>query len=160
VEVLQNIQEAHSTGMKSKLQELKQQSEELSKILKLFKEGIMLLDEVDLILHPLKSELNFPVGEKYDLDGSEDGERWDLPIHLFDALFYTNCGTVSTYEQRGSALEILEKLKSAVSDGIEKRHLQRLPHGNQTSMNIWRLLYYLRLLLTFCSDPPERGLLQ
>lgn len=27
-------------------------------ILKLFKEGVLLLDEVDLILHPLKSELN------------------------------------------------------------------------------------------------------
>ena len=44
---------------------------ELAKILSLFKEGVMLLDEVDLILHPLKSELNFPTGEKFDLDVSE-----------------------------------------------------------------------------------------
>jgi len=40
------------------------------------------LDEVDLILslilHPLKSELNFSVGEKFDVNGLE---RWSLPIH-------------------------------------------------------------------------------
>ena len=50
----------------------------------------MLLDEVDLILHPLKSELNFPIGAKFDLDGSERGERWSLPIHLIDAIFYAS----------------------------------------------------------------------
>jgi hypothetical protein len=80
-------------------------------------------------LHPLKSELNFPIGDKYDLDGSAEGERWDLPIHLFDALFYTSCGRVSSFEQRGTALEILEKLASVVQMGIDNRHLQRLPHG-------------------------------
>jgi hypothetical protein len=64
VEVLQQLTEAHRTGLRSKAEELKVQAEELAKILKLFKNGIMLLDEVDLILHPLKSELNFPIGEK------------------------------------------------------------------------------------------------
>ena len=57
-------------------EKFKVQSHELCKILTLFKEGVMLLDEVDLILHPLKSELNFPIGDKFDLDGSEEGERW------------------------------------------------------------------------------------
>lgn len=55
----------------------------------------MLLDEVDLILHPLKSELNFPLGEKWDLDGSADGERWGLPIHIYDAFFYSEHGKVT-----------------------------------------------------------------
>jgi hypothetical protein len=64
VEVLQRLKEAHTSGMRSKVEELKIQAEELAKILGLFKKGIMLLDEVDLILHPLKSELNFPIGEK------------------------------------------------------------------------------------------------
>jgi hypothetical protein len=30
--------------------------------LQLFKAGVLIMDEVDLILHPLKSELNFPIG--------------------------------------------------------------------------------------------------
>ena len=38
---------------------LRSQAETLAGVLKLFRGGVMLLDEVDLILHPLKSE---PVG--------------------------------------------------------------------------------------------------
>ena len=46
------------------------------------KGGIALLDEVDLLLHPLKSELNFPVGSKETL--SLAPTRWLLPAHLLD----------------------------------------------------------------------------
>jgi hypothetical protein len=67
-------------------------------------------------------------GEKFDLDGSEDGERWSLPIHLMDAVFFTNTGRVTSYEQRGSALEILKRFSAVVQQGIAQRHLQRLPH--------------------------------
>ena len=42
--------------------------------------GVALLDEVDLLLHPLKSELNFPIGEKEPLDGSP--HRWNFAVHL------------------------------------------------------------------------------
>jgi len=52
VETLQQLKEPELTH--SKRQQLVMQSEELCKILQIFKEGIMLLDEVDLILHPLK----------------------------------------------------------------------------------------------------------
>lgn len=128
LEVLQRLKEAHSVGIKAKVDELKIQAEELSKILSLFKDGIMLLDEVDLILHPLKSELNFPIGEKFDLDGSEEGERWGLPIHLFDAIFFVSSGRVSSFEQRGAALDILKKISLAVQQGYLNRNLQRLPH--------------------------------
>ena len=44
--------------------------------------------QVDLVLHPLKSELNFPIGDKVDLDLTVDGERWRVPIVLLDALLY------------------------------------------------------------------------
>eukprot|EP00913_Durusdinium_trenchii_P011098 g10420.t1 len=49
-----------------------------------------LIDEVDLVLHPLKSELNFPIGsfEMYDLGC----DRWHLAVHLLDALFLTDEG--------------------------------------------------------------------
>ena len=47
---------------------LAQQAAECDKVLRLFKEGALILDEVDLILHPLKSELNWPLGRKEPLD--------------------------------------------------------------------------------------------
>lgn len=129
IEVLRQIKEAYEAGLASKIPELKMQAEELSKILKIFDKGIMLLDEVDLILHPLKSELNFPIGNKFDLDGSENGERWNLAMHLFDALFYTYTQKLSTYEKGGVALDILERLTKVIKRGTAEKHLQQLPHG-------------------------------
>lgn len=38
------------------------------RVLEIFKSSILLLDEVDLILHPLKSELHWPSGRKRDLE--------------------------------------------------------------------------------------------
>jgi len=128
LEVLQQIKEARGAGMRTKLGELEGQAGELSKILALFKDGVMLLDEVDLILHPLKSELNFPIGDKFDLDGSEEGERWGLPVHLLDAVFFASTGRVSTFEQRGAALDLLKEIAVEIQRGIQGRHLQRLPH--------------------------------
>ena len=84
--------EARRSGNLANIDAFKLQADELQKTLSLFRDGVMLLDEVDLILHPLKSELNFPIGEKFDLDGSEEGERWGLPVHLFDAIFYVQVG--------------------------------------------------------------------
>jgi len=43
-------------------------------------------DEVDLILHPLKSELNFPIGPKLDLDFNP--LRWYLQ-YLISVVFLT-----------------------------------------------------------------------
>lgn len=37
-------------------------------VLQLFGESSLILDEVDLLLHPLKSELNWPLGQKDLLD--------------------------------------------------------------------------------------------
>jgi hypothetical protein len=75
-----------------------------------------------------QSELNFPIGEKFDLDGAEQGERWSLPTHLVDALFFTQCGRATTFENSGLALEILGRLNQEVKVGFEKSSLQRLPH--------------------------------
>lgn len=56
IEVLQTIKELQTKGggITKKLTELNNQAIEFTKVLSLFKEGVMLLDEVDLILHPLK----------------------------------------------------------------------------------------------------------
>jgi hypothetical protein len=83
-----------------------------------------------MILHPLKSELNFPIGDKFDLDGSQDGERWNLPIHLLDALFFHRTGKVTSFEQQGVAAKILDNLNFVIDEGIKARYLQRLPRGS------------------------------
>jgi hypothetical protein len=129
VEILQQLKESQASGVKAKTVELHSQADELCKILALFKSGIMLLDEVDLILHTLKSELNFPIGEKFDLDCSEEGERWSLPIHLLDAIFFTHTGRVTTFEQQGIAGDVLKRLRDVIQLGFSNRSLQRLPHG-------------------------------
>lgn len=69
VETLQRLDTYRREGPFSKVQELSFECHELAKILQTFREGVLLLDEVDMVLHPLKSELNFPIGEKFDLDG-------------------------------------------------------------------------------------------
>eukprot|EP00662_Eupelagonemidae_sp_cell21_P000316 gene316-biopygen71948 len=75
---------------------LNDQSTELSAILSMLQHGVMLMDEVDLLLHPLKSELNWPLGFKEKLDlttepvegrtKEETGLRYQLPWILIDAV--------------------------------------------------------------------------
>jgi len=42
------------------------------------------IDEVDLVLHPLRSELNFPVAGWTSL--TPDPDRWDYPMNLLDVV--------------------------------------------------------------------------
>lgn len=128
IELLGVKKDAEARGLRSKVKDLELQCVELGKILNIFRNGVMLLDEVDLILHPLKSELNFPTGEKYDLDVTEAGERWDLPMHLLDAIFFASLGKISTFEQRGNALDIVRRLSTVIKEGYAASALQRLPH--------------------------------
>ena len=121
------IETSKQTGTASAKQ-LRFQSQRFDKILRLFKDGVMLLDEVDLILHPLKSELNFPIGNKFDLDGAERGERWGLPIHLVDAIFYAMDGKLHVFEHTAAAVGLLDRLRAKIMLGLDQRALQRLPH--------------------------------
>ena len=60
-------------------------------IFTIFRGSVEIMDEVDIILHPLKSELNWPLGAKEPLDFTRsrigNGLRWGLPSHLLDAIF-------------------------------------------------------------------------
>ena len=70
----------------------------LAKVMSLFgaeERGVLLIDEVDLVLHPLRSELNFPIGEKSQYDLKED--RWLLPTHLLDLVFFVSAGRVCAH---------------------------------------------------------------
>jgi transcriptional regulator with AAA-type ATPase domain len=43
---------------------MKEKIKVMKDIFKIFSTSILIMDEVDLLLHPLKSELNFPIGKK------------------------------------------------------------------------------------------------
>lgn len=62
-----------------------------------------------MILHPMKSELNFPVGPRLALDFSP--QRWLLPMHLLDAVFYAQSGRVTghMFRQSSRATSILDR---------------------------------------------------
>ena len=75
--------------------DLKEQAKICVDIFKILKNSVEIMDEVDILLHPLKSELNWPLGHKEPLDFTrsriENGLRWSVPSHLLDAIFHC-CG--------------------------------------------------------------------
>lgn len=105
-----------------------------TEILKLFNDGVLLLDEVDLILHPLKSELNWPIGEKNPIDYTRSkkfgiGLRWDTQWHLLDAIFYAQTKKMAVmFSDSREALSILDSISSAIQRGVAENKLQHTPH--------------------------------
>jgi hypothetical protein len=57
---------------------------DLKRVLQIFRNGIAILDEVDLILHPLKSELTFSLGQRC---GLSQKHRYLIPEFLVRATF-------------------------------------------------------------------------
>jgi hypothetical protein len=90
--------------------------------------GVCIMDEVDLLLHPLYSELNFPLGPKAALEPSP--ERWLLPIFLFDAFKFAVCGVVSDPKilKKAEAMAVLDELRAALNDGRSKHVIAFEPH--------------------------------
>ena len=82
------------------------------------------MDEVDMLLHPLRSELNFPIGPKYPLTPSP--HRWNLAIHIIDGFLFSasSPSTIDTH----TPPECLLQLKSKVAEGIAKKCIQTVPH--------------------------------
>ena len=112
--------------------------------------GIALIDEVDLVLHPLKSELNFPIGDKHPLDGSPG--RWDLPTHLLEAFFFATTGrggaaSGSSYSTDATALAILHRLRAAVESGTEQAALMSTPH-----LVLLKDSWYKESLMPVCAE--------
>ena len=112
---------------------LREQVQLCVNILKLLRIGTFIIDEVDLILHPLKSELNFPIGRKEPLDltlnKSQKGLRWEIPLFLLDAVYYATEGRM-TVPMGGSreAQLTLASIKQVLDDGYAQKSLQRTPH--------------------------------
>ena len=82
--------------------------------------GKCMIDEVDMVLHTLKSELNFPVGAKEPLDLSP--ERWALPMHLFDGVYFA-CGRdpLNDASFNEAALNNLLKRNSSTNQMADQR---------------------------------------
>ncbi|RHY32657.1 hypothetical protein DYB32_002374 [Aphanomyces invadans] len=85
-------------------------ADELHRILRLWQKGILIMDEVDVLLHPLRSELNFPIGNKFPIDLAAN--RWELPLFLLDTIF-SNANAA---------------LNDALTYGYSIHALQRFPH--------------------------------
>jgi thiol-disulfide isomerase/thioredoxin len=97
-------------------------------IFDLWKSGVLIMDEVDVLLHSLRSELNFPIGEKKPIDLS--GPRWFLPLHIFDGLFFRTQNRVTSeiLTRQPEAVGILEGIVASLQRGLACRALQREPH--------------------------------
>ena len=112
-------------------------------VLGILKESIALIDEVDSVLHPLRSELNFPIGAKIPLmlarlpkedqavklDDDNARYRWTLPLHLMDGVFAALDEPMGYPEMKSpQALEVIAKLKTVLKDGLKKCFVSRTPH--------------------------------
>ena len=99
--------------------------------LEVLREGVVLIDEVDWVLHPLKSELNFPTGLKNQIDFAPT--RWDLPLHLISAIFLANPNkgppsASSQKEKRTPEDATITLLREAVEEGIRAHVIMMQPH--------------------------------
>eukprot|EP01065_Artemidia_motanka_P000909 TRINITY_DN1042_c0_g1_i1.p1 TRINITY_DN1042_c0_g1~~TRINITY_DN1042_c0_g1_i1.p1 ORF type:complete len:4224 (+),score=1358.75 TRINITY_DN1042_c0_g1_i1:274-12672(+) len=111
-------------------------ADEMVSVLKLWRNGVLLMDEVDVLLHPLRSELNFPIGNKFAID--QAGPRWDLPLHLIDAIFaVSRKHTVDCLDKqweiaftrvRETKDSLLRAIGEAVEAGYARDALQASPH--------------------------------
>merc|ERR1719502_662217 len=120
MDVLRDARRQHHPEMERDMRAIVQ-------VLNLFRGGCLIMDEVDLLLHPLKAELNFPIGTKHPLDFSP--ERWTCAIHALDAVFYLERQAMSVpFHQSGRAHTILAELSTVIAEGYELRALQRSPH--------------------------------
>lgn len=105
------------------LRENSEIADELKQVIQLWgakQRGIAIIDEVDLVLHPLRSELNFPIGEKSALDLSP--RRWQLVMHLLDGIFYSSLGRVSVEGLRltSKAHQTLRAIAAVIKDGVKE----------------------------------------
>ena len=105
----------------------------LQQTLEIFQTGILVIDEVDLVLNPLKSELNWPLGHKEPLDFTKSrtlgpGIRWDTQWHLLDAFFSTKEDMTVEFKDSMQAINTLKRIKGTIEEGLREKFLQASPH--------------------------------
>jgi len=113
---------------------LRSEAQCAAEIFEIFQTGTLILDEVDLILHPLKSELNWPMGRRVPLDFSQsasgNGLRWKLPYFILDAIFAVAHGSSTVSEAAGSqeASDLLDSIRDAINAAVRNKQIQSSPH--------------------------------
>ncbi|CAE8627760.1 unnamed protein product [Polarella glacialis] len=112
-----------------------------------------------MLLDPLKSELNWPTGQKQALDLEEGGIgptakermglRHRLPFHILDLVFAASQDTSLTvnFEDRREAQDALTSLKAKIRAGCEQKALQTTPH-----LVILSREYYSKEMLPHLAD--------
>ena len=111
-------------------------------LLQLWRGAVAVIDEVDIVLHPLRSELNWPLGDRHPLDFAPT--RWELPWYLLDALLTISPPPGRAAEQKqaasaggfdavassftGKDRAVLQRLHEAVESGLSRNLMQRIPH--------------------------------
>ena len=103
----------------------------------MLRKGCALLDEVDMLLHPLKSELNWPLGGEEPLDMTTSspgaqistiGARWRLPWFLIDACLRASGAPAGVVDANDDDAAARTRLEAAVQKGTAAKALQRTPH--------------------------------
>ena len=131
--VVVNVDEKGKGTEDVKCDHLEQEANALREIISVFGEnrGAALIDEVDWILHPLKSELNFPIGQNVSAELSP--ERWELPLFVLEAVFFAQTGELSladgpklVRESSGSRV-LLDQIISKLQLGARLLALQDRP---------------------------------
>ena len=111
-------------------------------IFEILRASVEIMDEVDVLLHPLKSELNWPLGAKEPLDFTRsragNGLRWSIPSHLLDAIF-SCCGMpiLADVAESKAAAACLDHLERVIEQGFATLQLQRSPHLALVSKNFY-----------------------
>ena len=92
-----------------------------------FGRSVLIMDELDWVCHPMKSELNFPIGTRVPLDFG--AKRWEMALHLFDGVTSAKAQVPPPqWREDKRAYDILRKLSAALQRGYEDDSLQRQPH--------------------------------
>lgn len=86
--------------------------------------GVALIDEVDLVLHPLRSELNFPIGPKKALGLSP--RRWEMPLFLLDGVLGSRAESTSGRHVDEDALVIRQTIVKEIETGVKCCAIRRL----------------------------------
>lgn len=132
IELLHSVEEAttsndenvcfQSKRFRKVLENRSEMADSLHPILHLWKSTVLIMDEVDVLLHPLRSELNFPLGDKHSIDLAPI--RWEFPIFLLDCVV----GSLKAMTYGSEFQRALTRLKKVIEDGYESHALQRFPH--------------------------------
>eukprot|EP00930_Biecheleria_cincta_P027556 TRINITY_DN19334_c0_g1_i1.p1 TRINITY_DN19334_c0_g1~~TRINITY_DN19334_c0_g1_i1.p1 ORF type:complete len:4939 (-),score=993.22 TRINITY_DN19334_c0_g1_i1:298-13221(-) len=126
---LEQLEISSDRRSKKNTPQLRRETLEMGRCLEMLRQqSVCMIDEVDLVLHPLKSELNFPTGPKSLIHHAP--ERWRLPLHILDGFFAADdpARTPAQLKESHAARQILQELSEVVLDGAEKKQLQKNPH--------------------------------